>query len=90
MGYEVTRFIGTIDDEFICPICTMVLKEAVQTHCDHLFCWECINGWLEADRSCPVDRGLLDFDDLKPVARFFRNLLNKFEIKCDFGNPQLY
>lgn len=85
MGYEVTRFICEIDQEFMCTICTMVLEDAMQSPCDHLFCKECILGWLAADRSCPVDRGALEAVDLKPVARFFRNLLEKFMIKCDFG-----
>ncbi|KAG4073914.1 hypothetical protein HA402_014119 [Bradysia odoriphaga] len=84
MGYEVTRFIGEIDDEFLCTICTMVLEEAIQSPCEHVFCKECIMAWLAADRSCPVDRGALQVVDLKPAPRFFRNLLVKFMIKCDF------
>lgn len=84
MGYELTRFVGEIDEEFLCSICTMVLEEPMQSKCDHLFCIECIKLWLSTDKSCPVDRGFLEFDDLRPAARFFRNLLEKFMIKCDY------
>lgn len=84
MGYELTRFIGEIDEEFLCNICTMVIEEAMQSPCDHLFCKECIETWLKTDRSCPVDRGPLDVDNLRSAARFFRNLLEKFLIKCNF------
>jgi hypothetical protein len=86
MGYDSIRFITQIDDEFLCVICTMVLQNAVQSpQCEHLFCDQCIREWLLINKSCPVDRNPLKCDDLKPIARSLRNLLNKLEIKCDFG-----
>ena len=27
MGYEVTRFEGSVDEELICPICSAVLED---------------------------------------------------------------
>lgn len=84
MGYETTRFIGAIDEEFHCIICTTVLENPVQTPCDHSFCNECISDWLSINKICPADRKPLTISDLKPPSRPFRNLWNKLDIKCDF------
>lgn len=85
MGYDTNRFIGEIDEEFICAICTSVLEKPVQSQkCDHLFCEECIKDWLSRSQTCPVDRDLLQDEDLKPATRPLRNLLGKLEIKCNF------
>ena len=85
MGYEVERFTHEIDEEFHCSICKMILKDPIQSPCEHLFCDECIKGWLAVDESCPVERGPLKLEDLKPATRTVRNLMKKFEINCDFG-----
>lgn len=84
MGYESTRFIGELNEEFYCSICTMILEEPMQSPCDHVFCKECIKAWLATDGSCPIDRSSLEFDHLKPAVRFFCNMLDGFEMKCDF------
>lgn len=84
MGFELTRFIGEIDKEYQCSICRLVLKEPMQSPCDHLFCNECIHLWLEVDDKCPEEDVLLNADDLKPPAKFISNLLDKLDIKCDF------
>lgn len=85
MGFELTRFIGEIDNEFICSICTPVVENPMQSTCEHVFCSQCINVWLEQAKTCPVGRTLLVLENVKPVARYFRNILAKLEIKCDFG-----
>lgn len=84
MGYDLTRFIGEIDEEFHCSVCAMVFENPVQTPCEHLFCNECIKLWLSNNMTCPVDRKHVSHGDLKPPGRYFRNLLAKLQIKCDF------
>ncbi|XP_037050573.1 E3 ubiquitin-protein ligase NRDP1-like [Bradysia coprophila] len=84
MGFEATRFIGEIDEEFICTICTLVLENPVQSSCEHTFCNQCITDWLAIENTCPVCRRNTELAHVKPVARYFRNMLNKLEIKCDF------
>lgn len=87
MGFELTRFIGTVDIEFICILCAKVLDNPMQStcSCEHLFCHECIKTWLAViGMSCPFDRTILDTDALKPAAKHFRNLLGKLEIRCDY------
>lgn len=85
MGYEIARSVNEIDDEFLCSICTMVLENPLQSPCEHIFCSECIKDWLKVEARCPVDRFVLAPGDLKPTPRYFRNMLDKVEVKCSFG-----
>lgn len=84
MGYELTSFTVAIDEELQCPICTMVLKNPVQTPCKHAFCNNCIREWLSVRLVCPVDRQQVTIADLRPPSRLLSNLLGKLLIKCDF------
>lgn len=85
MGYDFGRFTAEIDEDFHCVICTMVLENPVQSPCEHIFCNDCVVKWLLVKESCPVDQRLLRVGDLKSVPRYFRNLLDKMEIRCDYG-----
>jgi len=85
MGYDLSHFTDTIDDEFKCGICHSVLKNAVQSSkCEHVFCSECINEWLNHRNFCPHNCQSLTKTDLTPAPRIIRNLLNKLQIKCEF------
>ena len=87
MGYDPSRFDGSVDDELKCPICCFVLQDAVQApDCEHTFCQECINEWLSRQHNCPVDRRTLTRGSLKPAPRVLRNFLAKLDIKCDFAS----
>lgn len=87
MGYDLTRFVSPVDDELKCPICCSVLEDAVQApDCEHTFCNDCINEWLQRQNNCPVDRQLLNSNDLKPAPRVLRNFLAKLEIKCEYAS----
>lgn len=84
MGYDVHRFEGEIDEELMCCICREVLRDPVQAaDCEHAFCIECIQGWLNEHQTCPVDRTGLTQSDLKPPPRILRNIHKKLIIKCD-------
>lgn len=84
MGYDLTRFIGGIDEEFVCTLCKKVLKEPMQTTCEHMFCKLCLHMWLLQYECCPEDHKPLTMDQVKAPGRIIRNLLNKLIIKCDF------
>ncbi len=85
MGYELTRFIHEVDEEFQCAICLGVLQDPMQTLCEHAFCKECITKSLATNnKNCPIDRRPIRSNDLKLPARYFLNLLNKLDMKCDF------
>lgn len=85
MGYDIARFVDKIDENFHCIICTTVLENPVQSPCEHIFCNDCIITWLTVKNTCPADQCLLRVEDLKSVPRYFRNLLDKMKIRCDFG-----
>ena len=43
-GYDV-EFVNAVEEDFLCPICQLPLKEAVQTSvCGHRFCRQCLDG----------------------------------------------
>lgn len=87
MGYDIARFQNKVDEEFICPICLGVLEEPVMVpRCEHSFCKNCINEWLDQQRSCPVDRQSVTSSELKPVPRILKNFLSHLLITCDFAD----
>ncbi len=85
MGYDPSRFVVKVDDEFLCSICSMVFDRPVETPCDHTFCEDCLKQWLMKTAICPMDKTALTVNDLKNPSRKFRNMLAKLSIKCDFG-----
>lgn len=85
MGYELNRFVDKISEDLLCSICSKVLKEPVQSPSEFLFCSDCIKQWLAADGICLLDYGPLGIDDFKPAPKFMCNLLDRLDIKCDFG-----
>ena len=85
MGWDIERFTDkdSVGDDLICTICTDVVNDPMQTPCDHLFCKECINKWLNGgQRTCPVDREQLSLDKLKRPSRMIMQLYNKLTIRC--------
>ncbi|EEQ97566.1 rnf5, putative, partial [Perkinsus marinus ATCC 50983] len=39
---------------FECNICFDQASEPVVTRCGHLFCWSCLDQWLDRSGECPV------------------------------------
>lgn len=89
MGYEIARFIhNNIDDELLCSICSLVMDKPLETPCEHTFCGVCIKEWITVNDHCPIDQTFLTFDELKQTPRYFCNILDKMEIRCDFGKTK--
>ncbi|XP_052769951.1 E3 ubiquitin-protein ligase NRDP1-like [Mya arenaria] len=86
MGFGVQRFIGPVDPNLICGICSAVLEDAVLTPCGHSFCQSCITTWLArpGTDTCPECRSHVASRDVKPVLSL-RNLINGFDVGCDFN-----
>ena len=40
-GYDY-EFVPPVEDDLVCAICQLALKEPVQTKCGHRFCQECL------------------------------------------------
>lgn len=87
MGFDLTCIIGHVDEELICPICTEVLEDPVQScSCEHAYCRACIDKWIVQKQICPVDRSELLSSQLVPASRLMRNMLSRLKIKCIFAD----
>ena len=84
MGYGVHRFVGPIDPNLICGICSAVLEDAMLTPCGHSFCFQCIKTWLSrpSTDTCPECRSHVTLDSSKPVLSL-RNLIKGFDVECE-------
>ncbi|XP_033626469.1 E3 ubiquitin-protein ligase NRDP1-like [Asterias rubens] len=82
MGYDVERFVGSINDGLLCCICRDVLEDPLQAPCEHAYCTSCIHAWLVHDQICPEDRQPLTQDQLHPIFRYMRNDLNQLRLRC--------
>ena len=68
-GYEPERFINTITDQFMCSICTSVVRMPYECHeCGSMFCKICLNQWLAKKNECPRSRCSLKSNPMKPIA----------------------
>lgn len=84
MGYDLQRFVGDVDEELICLICSGVLEDPLQTSaCEHAFCRSCITEWMSREPICPVDRQPLTTANLRSVPRIMRNLLSRLCLSCE-------
>jgi hypothetical protein len=81
-----------IDENYKCSICNEPFKHPVTTPCDHSYCQECLERWLnEGYSSCPTCRHFLSMNDFKPVTtRLVLNILDKLLVKCsDCGQTNI-
>ncbi|KAJ3313799.1 hypothetical protein HDU76_002555 [Blyttiomyces sp. JEL0837] len=53
-------------EDFRCPICLQMLKEAYMTKCGHSFCFKCIATHLEYKRDCPTCQRCLTDQEIYP------------------------
>lgn len=73
-----------IDFNCICGICKEPLDNPRITPCEHIFCLECADNWLnrQHNNKCPTCRRRLSFKDLREVMRPFRNILDSIPVIC--------
>ncbi|XP_068683028.1 TNF receptor-associated factor 4-like isoform X2 [Montipora foliosa] len=87
-GYD-DKFVDVVEDDLLCPICQLPLKEAVQTgECGHRFCRRCLEQhFMRQERDgqepkCPLDNIVLNRDkDIFPDKATQRKILS-FIIHC--------
>ena len=53
MGWDVERFPENPDPELLCCICQGVLKDALVSPCEHVFCSVCVKKWLKEKPQSP-------------------------------------
>ena len=74
---------SSIDDELKCSICKEPFQDPVNTPCDHTFCENCIEQWINEDNnSCPTCRRSLSIDSLIPATRIVVHLLDRLQVQC--------
>ncbi|XP_074631365.1 TNF receptor-associated factor 6-like isoform X1 [Acropora palmata] len=86
-GYEYD-FLSLVDEDFICQICHLPLKQAILTRCGHRFCNECLNEYFrrlknrKQNPECPCDREKIDTEkDIFPDKASQRKILS-YKVKC--------
>ena len=85
MGWDRNRFVDQdkIVNDIICFICAKVAEDSKQAACEHIFCTECIDDWLEEGHdSCPVDKEHVSQGNLKQPHRLTLQLINNLTIHC--------
>eukprot|EP00808_Paulinella_micropora_P020479 g52959.t1 len=75
-GWNTDMFVDPVDDDFICAICSEVLRNAVETQCGHAYCAKCITEWLRTNSTCPIDQYPLTTDMLRNMVRDRRRILS--------------
>lgn len=58
------------DSMYVCNICLDIAKDAVVSMCGHLYCWPCLNCWLETKPNrqlCPVCKAAISKDKVIPL-----------------------
>jgi hypothetical protein len=71
-----------LSSQLICPICTQVLKNPVQTSTEHLFCEEELLEWMTISSLCPVTKVQLVAQEIKKPSRIILNMLAELEVFC--------
>lgn len=85
MGYGLNKFVGNVDQNLLCSICSSVLEDAVLTPCGHSFCLLCLETWLARPvciTSCPECRSPVDSYQARPILSV-RNLVSNLSVRCD-------
>jgi hypothetical protein len=77
-GIPSERFISNVD-EFICAICTDVVKDPVYFQCAHMLCADCY--YQLQDKLCPSCSG--DITKYFPPPFIIKNLYSKLVVKCN-------
>ena len=86
MGFDITRFESTVDDELICAICEGVLQNPIQVvSCEHVFCSDCLDQWIaKGKKNCPLDREAIKGGEDMKAPRIVINLLAKTDNQMRF------
>jgi hypothetical protein len=79
-GYELSRFVELSQsecEEYTCSICQDIFRNPVVTNCClQTFCEQCINEWLETNKTCPYDRKPLNRSELSSPPRSVNLILH--------------
>lgn len=85
--YSAENFDPRPPNELMCTVCLGVYRDPVECPCRHVFCSDCINGWLENGTgfgagACPVCRRVTSATQLVPVLPLVNNLIARLTVRC--------
>ena len=86
-GYDEQRFVTTVNRNFLCLICSNVLKDPVlcpRNH--HCFCRGCIAKHLGNSRTCPTCADELTEETLAEPNKIIKDYLNELNIRCVYND----
>lgn len=85
MGFDITQFLESekIKSDLICSICSDVLKAPVIIDgCEHVFCRECLEKWMDSNEICPLDRNSTPKGRIRSAPRIYCNLIDELLVHC--------
>ena len=83
LDFRTLEYVGTVDENLMCPVCHTPLINAIPTICDHVFCSDCFEQAYNISPTCPVDRTRLrPPNHTNSTARIITNQLDALEVKC--------
>lgn len=82
-GYDQQIFVSTVEDEFICPVCTEIFKDPVLCNCGCTFCRSCLVKTYNPSKTgpCPTCRAKIDPLALPPVL-VLSKIIKEKPIRC--------
>lgn len=81
-GYPAELFVRQEETrDYVCPICTDICREAVETPCAHLFCDTCLSLAVEVKMECPLDHKRLVAGSVHKAGFVRRKVLN-MTVRC--------
>lgn len=72
-------------EDLVCPICKEVLEQPLQSSCQHLFCFKCVDAWVtHAGNSvkCPTCQEPWSSATFCKVPRVILNILSALLVAC--------
>ena len=82
-GYDEKRFVSKFNRNFICQMCSNVVREPVLCpRNQHCFCRSCITKHLENAKRCPTCNDELTEQTLIEAPKMIQIILNEFKIRC--------
>ncbi|CAG0903414.1 unnamed protein product [Cyprideis torosa] len=76
--------VGPVLNALVCAICEMILHDPVQTPCEHVFCRECMEDFIQKskDPTCPIDREPMAKQEWQRPALYLRQMLQEMKVRC--------
>ena len=82
VGYEYENE-ESINEHLICSICQRPFDNPCSGSCDHTYCRQCIQQWIEnGNASCPICRKVVSTRNLKRVEGRIQNMLGRLRVRC--------